>query len=114
GPTLEALLPEARQRRQTLARVMATGRNRLPARTALTHAIESATPDFAFLELDDAGLVTECEVEDLDQIDRAGVLREAADALLAEAGDESRSAAERDIARAALARLYAYTQVVAP
>lgn len=114
GPTLEALLPEARQRRQTLARVMATGRNRLPARTALTHAIESAKPDFAFLELDDTRLVTECEVEDLDQIDRAGVLREAADALLAEAGDESRSAAERDIARAALARLYAYTQVVAP
>lgn len=112
-PALEALLPEARNRRQTLARVMATGRCRLPARTALTHAIEGATPYFAFLELDDVGLVTECEVEDLDQIDRAGALREAADALLAEAGDESRSAAEREIARAALARLYSYAQVVA-
>lgn len=111
---LEATLPEARNRRQTLARVMATGRSRLPARTALTHAIEGATPDFAFLELDDAGLMTECRVEDLDQVDRAGALREAADALLAEAGDESRSAAEREIARAALARLYSYAQVVAP
>lgn len=114
GQAFEVLLPEARHRRQTLARVMATGRSRLPARTALKHAMESAAPDFAFLELDDAGLVTECEVEDLDQIDRAGALREAADALLAEAGDESRSAAEREIARAALARLYSYAQMVAP
>lgn len=113
APALEALLPEARHRRQTLARVMATGRSRLPARTALTRAIESATPDFAFLELDEAGLMTECEVEDLDRIDRAGALREAANTLLAEAGDESRSATERETARAALARLYSYAQVVA-
>lgn len=108
---LEALLPEARCRRQTLARVMATGRTRLPTRTALTRAIESATPDFALLELDDAGLTIECEVEDLDQIDRAGALREAANALLAESGDESRSANEREIARDALARLYSYARV---
>ncbi len=110
---LEALLPEARLRRQTLARVMATGRSRLPARTALTRAIANTTPDFALLELDEAGLVTECEVEDLDRIDRAGALREAANTLLAEAGDESRSATERETARAALARLYSYAQVVA-
>lgn len=113
-PTLEALLPEARHRRQTLARVMATGRSRLALRTSLAGAIARATPDFAFLELDDAHLATECEVEDLDQIDRAGALREAANALLAEARDESRPAADRDIARAALARLYSYAQVVAP
>ncbi|GEC17598.1 metallophosphoesterase family protein [Nitrobacter winogradskyi] len=110
---LEALLPEARLRRQTLARIMATGRSRLPTRTALTRAIASTTPDFAFLELDEADLVTECEVEDLDRIDRAGALREAANTLLAEAGDESRSATERETARAALARLYSYAQVVA-
>lgn len=114
GPVLQTLLPEARHRRQTLARVKATGRSRLPARTALTQAIGNATPDFAFLELDDAGLITECEMEDLDQIDRAGALREAADTLLAEAGDESRSAAERENARAALARLYYYAQMIAP
>lgn len=113
APALEALLPEARLRRQTLARIMATGRSRLPARTALTRAIASTTPDFAFLELDEAGLVTECEVEDLDRIDRAGALREAANTLLAEAGDESRSATDRETARAALARLYSYAQVVA-
>jgi len=113
-PALEALLPEARHRRQTLARVLSTGRTRLSGRVALAEAIANATPDFAFLELDDTGLVTECEVDDLDQIDRAGALREAANALLAEARDESRSAADRDIARAALARLYSYAQAVAP
>jgi len=111
---LEALLPEARQRRQTLARVMATGRGRLAARAALARAIENAAPDFAFLEFDETGLVTECEVEDLDQVAPAGALREAAEALLAEAVDESRSAADREIARGALARLYSYAQAVAP
>ena len=110
---LEALLP-ASHRRQTLARVVATGRSRLAQRAALAGAIASALPDFAFLELDYLGLATECEVEDLDQIDRAGALREAAYALLAEAQNESRSAADRDIARAALARLYSYAQAVAP
>ncbi|WP_047462778.1 DNA repair exonuclease [Rhizobium rhizogenes] len=112
-PALQALLPEARYRRHTLARVVATGRSRLAARATLMGAITSAAPDFAFLELDDADLATECEVEDLDHIDRGGALREAANALLAEASDLSRSSTERDIARAALARLYSYTQAVA-
>jgi hypothetical protein len=78
------------------------------------HTVERAIPDFAFLELDDSGLPTECEINDLDQIDHAGALREAADALLTESADDSRSLAERDIARAALARLYSYAQVVKP
>lgn len=113
-PALQALLPEPRQRRQTLARVVAAGRCRLPGRTALAEAVAGAMPDFAFLELDDTGLTTECEVEDLDLIDRAGALREAANALLAEAGDVNRSATDREVARAALARLYSYAQKVAP
>ncbi|PYE86584.1 metallophosphoesterase family protein [Phyllobacterium leguminum] len=109
-PALEALLPGPRQRRQTLARVVATGRSRLPLRTALAGAVTRAAPDFAFLELDETNLATECEGEDLDMIDRGGALREAANMLLAEAGDESRSAVDREIARAALARLYSYAQ----
>lgn len=108
----DAVLPEARDRRQTLARVTVTGRSRLAARTALSLAICNATPDLAMLELDDSGLATECEVEDLDLIDRGGTLREAANALLADAGNEDLSIAERDIARAALVRLYSYAQVV--
>ena len=50
--------------------------------------------------------------EGLDQIDRAGALRQAAEVLLAEAGDAALSQADRDIAQAALARLYALTQEV--
>lgn len=111
---LEALLPEARLRRQALVRLVAGGRTRLEARTALGVAVENARPDFAWFEFDDEALATDCEAEDLDAIDRAGALREAADALLAEAGDAARSAEEREIARAALGRLYAYAQTVAP
>ena len=109
-PALAALLPAAADRRQSLVRVMATGHSRLPARTALARAVAVAAPDFAFLELDESGLATRCESADLDHIDRAGALREAAAALLAEAGDGRRPAADREIARAALARLYAYAQ----
>jgi len=112
-PALDALLPEGKLRRHTLARVVATGRSGLAGRAALVQAIAHAAPDFASLELDEVGLATECEMADLDQIDRAGALREAANALLAEAGSESASASEREIARAALARLFSYTQTAA-
>jgi DNA repair exonuclease SbcCD nuclease subunit len=111
---LETLLPEPRLRRHTLAHIDASGRCRLAARTDLARAIEKAAPDFAFLELDDSALAAGCEVEDLDRIDRGGALREAANALLAEAEDANLSSAERDTARNALARLYAYAQDVTP
>lgn len=113
APVLEALLPELRNRRQTLARIVATGRVGLAARTALTTLVAEALPDFGWLTLDDSGLATDCAVEDLDQIDRAGALREAADALLAESEDSNRSAADRAVAAAALTRLYGYSRVVA-
>jgi DNA repair exonuclease SbcCD nuclease subunit len=109
---LSALLPDLRDRRQTLAKVLASGHAGLAARTTLNRAIEHAAPDFAWLDLDDTQLATECDVEDLDQIDRAGALREAADALLAESVDTNKSAGERAIAAAALARLYGYAQQV--
>ncbi len=111
-PALAALLPDLHDRRQVLAKVVGTGRAGLAARTALAAAIMHATPDFAWLDLDESGLATECEVEDLDRIDRAGALREAADALHAESGDATRSADERAIAAAALARLYGYAQAL--
>ncbi|WP_199084322.1 DNA repair exonuclease [Bosea sp. ASV33] len=110
---MEALLPPPARRRQTLLKLVATGHSRLSSRTALTEAVARAVPDFALLELDENGLVTACEAGDLDLIDRAGALREAAAALLAEAEDDGRSAGEREIARAALARLFSYAQAVA-
>lgn len=109
---LEALLPALRDRRQTLARVVASGRAGLAARAVLTAEIERASPDFAWLDLHETGLATECDVADLDRIDRAGALRDAADALLAESEDAARSSADRAIAAAALARLYGYVQQV--
>lgn len=109
---LAALLPDLRDRRQTLAKVVASGRAGLAAKTALAAAIAGAAPDFAWLDLDDAGLATECAVEDLDQIDRAGALREAADALLVDSEDPGKSAADRAVAAAALTRLFGYAQQV--
>jgi DNA repair exonuclease SbcCD nuclease subunit len=110
---MQSLLPQARMRRQALVTLAAGGQARLEARAALARAVENVRPDFAWLSFDDAALATECDAGDLDAIDRAGALREAADALLAEADDTARSAEEREIARAALGRLYAYAQVVA-
>jgi DNA repair exonuclease SbcCD nuclease subunit len=110
---LDGALPEIRARRQSLINLIATGRTRLENRSALSARVENLRPDFALLQFDDAALATECEAGDLDAIDRAGALREAADALLAEAGDTTRSAQDREIAQAALGRLYAYAQKVA-
>ncbi|MHA6689807.1 metallophosphoesterase family protein [Devosia sp. A449] len=111
---LTALLPPTSARRQTLLRVIASGRTRLAGRTALAAALAQVTPDFAHLEFDATGLATDCDSSDLDQIDRAGALREAADALLAESQDDARSQGEREIAQAALVRLFSYCEAVAP
>lgn len=106
---LAALLP-ATGRRQTLLRVRASGRIRPAARLALARTLAAAEPEFAHLRLDAEDLVTECAGEDLDAIDRAGALRQAAEALLAESRDEARPAAERALARGALDRLFSYCQ----
>lgn len=108
--TVQSLLPESRLRRQTLARLRPSGRTGLAAHAALAALVEDIRPDFAHLELDDTHLAIDCEVGDLDSIDHAGALREAANALLAESQDESRAADERDIAQAALARLFSLAQ----
>ena len=110
---LGVLLPAMRDRRQTLARVVASGRAALAVRTELVAQVDEARPDFAWLDLDEGGLATECVIADLDRIDRAGALREAADALLSESEDGNRSADERAIAGAALARLYGYAEGIA-
>lgn len=109
---MEALLPELRLRRHALVSLAAEGRARLASRAALAAAIERTRPDFAFLDYDEKALGTECEVGDLKVIDHAGALREAADALLTEAGDSALSVEQRAIAQAALGRLYVYAQEV--
>jgi DNA repair exonuclease SbcCD nuclease subunit len=109
---LAAQLPDVRDRRQTLAQMVVTGHSRLAQREQLLLRIADITPDFAHVELDESGLHTAYEVTDLEDIDRAGALREAADRLFAQAQDSNVSAAERDIAGAALSRLYSYAQQV--
>lgn len=108
-----AALPPGPRRRQTLLRVAVSGHARVTARTALVAAVEHAAPEFAHLELDLTLLTNLWETDDLDLIDRAGALRDAADTLLAESRDEARSAGDRDIARDALIRLFAYSRKVA-
>ncbi|MBB6414094.1 metallophosphoesterase family protein [Mesorhizobium sangaii] len=108
----EALLPPAPLRRQTLLRIVASGRVRVSGRTALEAAVAAVAPDYAYLELQGDGLATDCESGDLDRIDRSGALREAAQALLDESIDERRSTVERDISREALVRLYSYCEAM--
>lgn len=107
--SLATALPQARAR-DHLVRLTVTGRLPLGDRAMLEADLATRAPDFGWLAADLSALAVEALPEDLDQIDRAGALRVAAEALLAEAGDGALSQADRDIAAAALARLYALTQ----
>lgn len=110
---LAGLLPAGPLRRQTMLRIEATGRTGLARRTALAAAVQDVAPEFASLELSTDALTLNCEAGDLDQIDRAGALRQAAEALRAESVDEAIAPAQREIARAALQRLFSLSQAVA-
>ncbi|WP_306752856.1 metallophosphoesterase family protein [Paracoccus actinidiae] len=109
---LDAALPPLSLRRNLLVRLVATGRLPLADRAALDAAAQAAGPDFGWFRHDLSALATEARPDDLDGIDRAGALRRAAEALLAEAQDPALGAAERDIAASALARLYGLAQEV--
>ncbi|MGO7202787.1 exonuclease SbcCD subunit D [Rhizobium ruizarguesonis] len=109
---LKAALPEPFARRQTLLRVALSGRARLNWRTAMISVLEQVAPEFAHLEIDPDLLGTDCESDDLETIDRAGALRDAADLLLAESLDEARSGDDRNVARQALIRLFSYCEAI--
>jgi len=113
GPAaLAAALPEPFARRQTLLRVVLSGRSRLGGRTAMTGLLETAAPEFAHVELDVAELASDCESDDLARIDQAGALRDAAEALLAESQDDALPSMDRDVAREALIRLFSYCEAI--
>jgi len=107
---LDTLLPAEGARRDVLLRLVASGRLPLAERTALEETLARLAPDFGWFEADLAGLATDVQVDDLDLIDRAGALRRAAEDLLAEARNPVLAQSERDVAQAALARLYALVQ----
>lgn len=98
--------------RDHLVRLTVTGRLPLAERAALEADLAHRAPDFGWFFHDLTRLAVEAMPEDLDQIDRAGALRQAAETLLAEAGDAGLSQADQDTAASALARLYALAQEV--
>lgn len=108
---LTQALPLARVR-DHLVRLTVTGRLPLADRAALEGAITRITPEFGWFSADLSALGLVALPQDLDQIDRAGALRQAAEGLLAESANADLSQADRDIAAAALSRLYALAQEV--
>jgi hypothetical protein len=106
---LNGILPSS-GRRDQLLRVRATGWAGLPDHVTLKNAAESCAPDFAHFDLNTDGLGTHYETTDLDEIDRGGALRLAANRLLEEAESEDLSQQDREVAADALARLYAYVR----
>lgn len=107
GAALEALLPVS-ARRDTLLRVRARGWASLAGHAALRAAAGRHAPEFALLDLVTDGLGTLHDVTDLDAIDHAGAMRLAAERLMQAAGDGVLAEEDRNIAAAALNRLYAY------
>ena len=96
-------------RRNILLDLAAIGRVGLEAKAAIANAAGEVGPDFALMKYDDTALAIEHGPDDLDVIDRAGALRQAADALLEEAQDSRVSSDAARIAERALSRLYAYS-----
>jgi len=106
---LNALLPPpGPARRDHLLKLRAQGRATLAAQQALREAAAAAAPDFAHFALLTTGLETEIDAADLDALDHGGALRAAAEALAAQARDDTRPEDQRRIAAGALNRLYGY------
>ncbi|MCB1310876.1 MAG: metallophosphoesterase [Pseudooceanicola sp.] len=109
---LDAILP-ASGRRDVLLRVLATGWAGLPDHVDLKRAAERCAPDFAHFELKTDRLGTQYEAADIDEIDRGGALRLAANGLIEDAESVTLSQQDREVAADALARLYAYVREAA-
>jgi len=104
---LAGLLPGRDARSATLLRLAMQGRADLAQAQALRAALADLAHDLLHLDLDDA-LQPQIAPGDLDQIDRAGALRQAAEALAATLTDPAATPARRQTAGAALSRLFAF------
>ncbi|MFN4128371.1 MAG: exonuclease SbcCD subunit D [Paracoccaceae bacterium] len=105
-------LPPETARRDVLLRVEVTGRLALAERAALEAGLAALGPDFGWFEGDLSRLAIDVGGGDLDLIDRGGALRQAAETLLAQTHNPDLAQIDRDLAEAALARLYALVQEV--
>ena len=112
GVALQGVLPPAAARRQTLLRVIMGGHVAIAERLALEAAFEAIAPEFGHAELDTGALATDCTIGDLDFIDQAGALRQAAETLLAESEDQALTAEQRATARDALVRLFSFCEAM--
>ena len=106
---LQDILPAA-GRRDMLMRVKATGWASLRAQSELSGVAAQHGPNFAHFELNKEQLKTSYNEADIDEIDKAGALRRAADRLKDDAETETLSSEERSISAGALARLYSYVK----
>ncbi|MEM9573250.1 MAG: DNA repair exonuclease [Pseudomonadota bacterium] len=104
---LEDILPED-NRRNILMRVKATGWSSLAQQAELRQASVRLGPDFGFMDLNLDDLGTTYDEADIDEIDKAGALRLAANRLKDDAESETLSTDERSVSAGALSRLYAY------
>jgi len=82
---LNDIFPEMSLRRKTLIQIEVEGRLRISDRLLLDKAARRATPDFAHFDITSEALATAYEISDLDTIDQAGALRQAAETLMSEA-----------------------------
>ncbi|OIQ45640.1 MAG: exonuclease SbcD [Roseobacter sp. MedPE-SW] len=111
---LQELLPENRADwNRHLLRLRVEGWVTAPQRLALEEAITKVAPEFCHFALEKTELRSEYQLSDLDLIAPNGALRAAAEDLMRAAEDERKAQSERDIASAALNRLFAYTQQLA-
>ena len=110
---LQQALP-LRNLRDHLVSIRVTGRLTLAERAALEAALDACAPEFGWFDTDLSALAAEVAPDDLDQIDRSGAMRAAAMALMNEAGNPDLAADQRDLAQAALTRLYTLARQVQP
>nr|WP_323779804.1 DNA repair exonuclease [Amylibacter sp.] len=101
-------LPELTKRRDTIAKIAATGRIGLQDKTKLQQAIAQIEPDFLSLEQDLTHLRMTHDTADLDAIDTAGALRSAGQSLAERSQDPVLSAEEQEIAENALSMLFSF------
>lgn len=105
---LQKHLPEETARRDALVQLNLSGRVTPEDRGNLLAMLEASAPDFAQLRWRENNLTVEYEIDDLDRIDQAGVLRAAAERLYADTVNADLSAEDRTVAKNALNRLYGY------
>ncbi|SPJ29412.1 metallophosphoesterase family protein [Falsiruegeria mediterranea] len=110
---MELLPDDSSNWRNTLVKLHLQGYVHLDQRMALMEQIQRIAPEFCHFEWSDHQLHTEYQPDDLDQIARGGALRIAAEALKEEADDGDLARSDRDIADAALTRLYSLVKEAA-